>query len=77
MSLDSSNWWTLNVDGASRQTEAGIGLQLKSPIGEKIEQAIRLGFNASNNESEYEAILAGIELAATVSADKLLIQSDS
>ena len=33
-------------------------------------------FSASNNESEYEAILAGIELTATMSADKLLIQSD-
>ena len=77
MSLDSLNWWTLNVDGVSRQTEAKIGLQLKSPTWEKIEQAIYLGFNTSNNESEYETILVGIELAATVSADKLLIQSDS
>ena len=71
------NWWTLNVDRASRKTRAGISLQLKSLAGEKIEQAIRLGFSASNNESEYEAILVGIELAATVSADKLLIRSDS
>ena len=77
MSLDSLNWWTLNVDGASRKTGAGIGLQLKSPTGEKIEQGIRLGFSTSNNESDYEAILAKIELAATVSADKLMIQSDS
>ena len=77
MSLDNLNWSTLNVDEASRQTGAGIGLQLKSPTKEKIEQAIGLGFSASNNELEYEAILAGIELATTVSADKLLIQSDS
>ena len=76
-SLDSLNWWTLNVGGVSRQTGAGIGLQLKSPNGEKIEQAICLGFNASNNKSEYEAILAGIELAAAKSSYKLLIQSDS
>ena len=73
----SSNWWTLNVDGASRQTEEGIGLQLKSLTGERIEQAIWLGFNASNNESEYEALLSEIELAAFVSTDKLLVQSDS
>ena len=77
MSLDSLNWWTLNIDGASWKTGAGIDLQLKSPVGEKIEQAICLGFNASNNESEYEAILAGIKLAITVLADKLLIRSDS
>ena len=77
MSLNSLNRWTLNVDGASWQIKAGIGLQLKSPARENIEQAIRLGFSASNNESEYEAILAGIELVAIVSTDKLLIQSDS
>ena len=65
------------MDRASRQTRAGIGLQLRSPVEEIIEQDIRLGFSASNNESEYEAILAGIELAATVSTDKLLIRSDS
>ena len=77
MSLDGLNWWTLNVDGASRQTWYGIGLQLKSLAGEKIEQAIRFGFSASNNESEYEAILAEIEFAAVVSVGKLLIPSDS
>ena len=73
----SSNWWILSVDGASRQSGADLGLQLQSPTGDMIEQAIRLGFSASNNESEYEAILASIELATTLSADKLLIRSDS
>ena len=77
VSLVSLNWWTLYVDGASRQTGAGIGLQLKSPTGEKIEQVIRLGFSDSNNESVYEAILAGIELATIVSAGKLMIRCDS
>ena len=65
------------MDGASRQTGAGISLQLKSPGGDKIEQAIWLGFCASNNESEYEAILAGIELATVLSTDKLIIRSGS
>ena len=40
------------VDGASRQIGAGISLQLISLAGEKIKQAIHLGFNASNNELE-------------------------
>ena len=55
----------------------GTGLQLRSPSGDKIEQAIQLGFGASNNELEYEAILAELELATTLSAEKLLIRSDS
>ena len=74
---DSFNWWTHNVNKASRHTRVGIGLQLKSLIGDKIEQAIRLGFSASNNELEYEAILTGIELAVVISADKLILRSDS
>ena len=45
--------------------------------GDKIEEAIRLGFSTSNIESEYEAIPAGIELATALSVDKLIIQSDS
>ena len=36
-----------------------------------------MGFSASNNELEYEAILDEIELAVTVSVYKLLIRSDS
>ena len=37
---DYLNWWTLSVDGASRTTGAGIGLQLKSSSRDKIKQAI-------------------------------------
>ena len=70
---DSSDWWILNIDEASRQTGASIGLELRSPSGDKIEQAIWFGFSASNNESEYEAILAWLELATTLSAGKLLV----
>ena len=57
---DEKDWWTLCVDGASRQSGAGIVLQLTSPIRERIEQAVRLGFRASNNESEYEAMIASL-----------------
>ena len=45
------------MDGASHQTGAGVGLQLKAPTRERIEQAIWLGFPASNNETKYEAII--------------------
>ena len=74
---DNLDWWTLNIDRASRQSGAGIGLQLRTLSGDKIDQAIQLGFSASNNELKYEAILAGLELVATLFADRLLIWSDS
>ena len=66
-------WWTLYVNRASRQSGANIGLQLTSPSGERIEQAVCLGFSASNNKSEYEAIIAGLDLALAVGANSLLI----
>ena len=65
------------MDDSSRQTGARVGMQLKAPTGEKIEQAIRLDFPVSNNETEYEAILAGVNLAKSVSLKKLVIHSDS
>ena len=65
------------MDGDSYQREAELGLQLKSPIGGMIEQVIRLGFPASNNETEYEAILAKVDLAKFVSSEKLIIRNDS
>ena len=74
---DETGWWALNIDGASRQTEEGIGLQLTSPTGERIEHEIWLGFSATNNESEYEAMIAGLELALAMGADNLSVQSDS
>ena len=74
---DSSGWWTLNVDGASRQTGASLGLQLKAPTGEVIEQAIRLSFHASKNKVEYEAIIVGLDLAIFVSSEKIVIRNDS
>lgn len=42
-----------------------------------MEQAIQLGFLASNNEAEYEAILSGINLALALSVSKLEICNDS
>ncbi|RVX00899.1 Transposon Ty3-I Gag-Pol polyprotein [Vitis vinifera] len=70
-------WWTLRVDGASRSSGSRVGLLLQSPTGEHLEQAIRLGFSASNNEAEYEAILSGLDLALALSVSKLRIYSDS
>ena len=70
-------WWTLRVDGASRSPGSGVRLLLQSPTRENLEQAIRLGFPASNNEAEYEAILSGLALALALSVSKLRVYSDS
>ncbi|XP_028087698.1 uncharacterized protein LOC114288396 [Camellia sinensis] len=69
--------WKLFVDGASNRHGAGLGIVLNSPDGLVIEQAITLGFPASNNEAEYEALLAGLRNALRMKASALMVFSDS
>jgi len=54
--------WQVYIDGASNQRGAGLGLVLISPEGVIIEKSLRLGFSATNNEAEYEALLMGMSM---------------
>ncbi|XP_052177535.1 uncharacterized protein LOC127791591 [Diospyros lotus] len=69
--------WELYVDGSSSEQGAGAGVMLISPEGHRILCALRFGFRATNNEAEYEALLAGLRLAKEVRAEALIIFSDS
>jgi len=55
------------VDGASNNKGAGIGFVLVTPEGSIIEQSYTLGFPATNNEAEYEAVVASLRMAETFS----------
>ncbi|XP_015964818.1 uncharacterized protein LOC107488572 [Arachis duranensis] len=74
---DMGTRWKLHVDGASNQTYGGAGIILESPIGVVYEQSVRFEFPISNNQAEYEALIAGLILAAEVGARRLEICSDS
>ena len=69
--------WTLFVDGASNVRGAGMGIVLITPNGLALEQAIKLEFTASNNDSEYEALLAGLRRALELQIQDIAIYSDS
>ncbi|GMQ03573.1 hypothetical protein CsSME_00049329 [Camellia sinensis var. sinensis] len=69
--------WKLFVDGASNRHGAGLGIVLISSHGLTIEHSITLGFPASNNEAEYEALLAGLKSALQMKASELMVYSDS
>ena len=56
-------FWTLYIDGASSEEGSGAGLILADPDGKEVTYALRFEFPASNNEAEYEALIAGLELA--------------
>ena len=54
--------WKLSVNGAANAQGSRAGLILTSPEGIDIEYALRFGFQASNIEAEYEAVIAGLNL---------------
>ena len=50
---------------------------MEGPNGVLIEQALRFAFKVSNNQAEYEALIAGMLLAKEMGAQSLLVRSDS
>ena len=50
---------------------------LLSPEGDVIECMIRLDFPTTNNEAEYEALVAGLDLTRAVGAISVVIYCDS
>ncbi|XP_010430672.1 PREDICTED: uncharacterized protein LOC104714901 [Camelina sativa] len=69
--------WSLHVDGASSKMGSGVGIRLTSPTGEILEQSFRLAFSASNNNVEYEALIAGLHLAHGIGIKKIQAYCDS
>ena len=50
---------------------------LQSPEGDKLKHKVRLQYQTTNNEVEYEALLKGLELAKSVEAKSILVLGDS
>ncbi|GAU27362.1 hypothetical protein TSUD_55150 [Trifolium subterraneum] len=69
--------WTLSVDGASNIRGSGAGVVLEGPDGVLIEQSLRFAFKASNNQVEYEVLIAGMRLANEMEVADLRAKSDS
>ena len=65
------------MDGSSNQQASGAGVILTGPGNTFLDYALRFDFKASNNMAEYEALVAGVQLALDSGADSLNIFSDS
>jgi len=69
--------WTLYVDGSSNSRSCGVGVVLEGPGEIVIEQAMKFEFRTSNNQAEYEAIIAGLHLAIELEITNITCKSDS
>ena len=70
-------FWKVYVDGTANQRGPRVGLVLISPEMIAIEKSLRLGFTATNNEAEYEALLEGMSMVQKLGGKAVNVFSDS
>ena len=69
--------WILHVDGSSNVRGAGVWIVLTLPMGNTASRVVRCNFKATNNEREYEALIAGLNLAHQMGAENIQVFCDS
>ncbi|GKC47923.1 reverse transcriptase domain-containing protein [Tanacetum coccineum] len=72
-----SDPWVLFKDGSSCIDGFGAGLIITNPEGMEFTYALRFRFNATNNEAEYEALIAGLRIARKIGVQNLQANVDS
>ena len=69
--------WEVYTDGAANRKGAGIRIMLITPEKLVMEKSLRLGFLATNNEAEYEALLARIAMVSQLRGEVVKLYSYS
>ena len=69
--------WSVHIDGSSNRQVEGISVVLCTSEGDKIECMIRLDFPTTNNEAEYETLVARLDLARAAGAENMVVYCDS
>jgi len=76
--------WTMDFDGAVGNDGVGIGIWVRSPfsVPNKVPISVRvfsdkLAFECSNNEVEYEALIAGLKILRKLNEKRISVYGDS
>jgi ribonuclease HI len=64
-------------DGSLKLEGVGAGVLLISPMGEQLKYVLQISWKVSNKKAEYEALLRGLCLAASLGIKRLLVYGDS
>ena len=70
-------YWMMYFDGSVMAPGSGARVVLISPDGSRLHYVIRLHFLASNNATEYEALINGQCIAVEPGATWMYVHSDS
>jgi hypothetical protein len=69
--------WTMYFDGSLMKTRAGAGFLFISPLRVHMRYIIRHHFPASNNVTDYEALVTGPRIAVELGVRCLDVRGDS
>jgi len=69
--------WKLYFDRATNSTGNGKGAVLVSSKGQKIPVSVKLNFDCTNNVTEYEACIVGLQVTLEFGAYDLTVFGDS
>ena len=69
--------WEVYTDGAANRKGERIRIVLITPEKLVMEKSLRLGFLTTNNEAEYEALLARVAMVSQLGGEMVELYSDS
>jgi hypothetical protein len=69
--------WKLYFDGSACSSSQGIDVVIVSPNGDDFEASSQLNYFCTNNQAEYEALLFGLEILASMKARHVEAFGDS
>nr|XP_028954517.1 uncharacterized protein LOC108175276 [Malus domestica] len=71
------NHWTMYFDGSSTSSSAGVGIVIQSPNHDRWLFSLKLDFECTNNQAEYEALIVGLGILHDLRATRALVLGDS
>jgi hypothetical protein len=72
-----STYWCMIFDGSKMLGGLGAGVIFTCPKGDKLQYVLQIHFHASNNITEYEALVHGLNLAKEIGIRRILCFGDS
>ena len=69
--------WEVYTDGTANQKRARVRIVLVTPEKMVMEKSLWLGFLTTNNEAEYEALLAGMAIVSQLRGEMIELYFDS
>nr|XP_051211216.1 uncharacterized protein LOC127328675 [Lolium perenne] len=72
-----TEYWRMHFDGSKLKEGLGARVVLTSPKGDNLRYVLQIHFRASNNVTEYDALVHGLKLAKEVGVRRIICYGDS